>query len=671
MLPIAGAVAKATQAAKSELYIYDFIDDWGVTASNIAPQIRAAKGQLDIRIHSDGGYVSDGVAIFNAIFDRRETVTAYIDGNAMSVAALIPRAAGRVVIAPNARMMLHTAAMGGCGYLKPAQLDQIKEQLLNSNEQILSSYARIGGVNIEAIRAILEDGEDHYLTPQQALELGLVDEIADAEVDPEALMASFVTIARGATRMKKTLIDGVAAVADPPKQQPTAAASPPTPQQPTAESPRPDPVAAERSRIAGIMAVAAPFQTAPSIVAMRDNAIMDGTTPDTLSTQILAELGRTAQPIAGGHATASGDDQRDKERNAASQYLLARAGILKGEVRAAAMQGNPFRGDTLLDLARTFSGAKAMRGRDAMEVFAQSIASNTSDFPVILMDTMRKSLDIGFALQPDRWRSVARIGAVSDFRPHHRIRTGSIGNLVRVRQNGEYETLPIPDGEKATISVDTYGALVNWPRQLMVNDDMSALQMIVDRGRAAARTLETAFWAYFASNPNLEDGLPMWDAVRNNVGTSGAPSVALIDEGRMGMAQQQSISSTPNKIDYLDITPEIAVAALSLGSTFRVLNAQEFDDEANRRQNRPNVVRGLFGTIIDTPRLSGNGWWMMANPNTGYGAFEVAFLNGNESPFLDQQESFHVDGITVKVRHDWGIAALDHRGIWYNAGAGS
>ena len=650
-----GFAPQAKNEKAQSLYIYDYIDELGVEAQDMAPAIRASSGPLDIRINSGGGYVSDGVAIFNAIYGRRAGTTAYIDGKADSIAALIPRAAERVIIAPNARMMLHTAAGGGCGYFKPNELKSMLSSLEVANAQILASYAMIEGVDVEKIKAIIDSGEDRFITPEEAVALGLADEIAADPVDTELMAKSVVKImARRHDMPKET-------VPIEPKDEPVARVT----EQPTAP-PTPDPIAAERSRVAGIMAAATPFASRDGIAALRDTAITSGTDAAAFATALLAELGKAAEPVAGSGSISGGTDERDKRRGAMTTALLARAGMAKTKEDKAQLQGNPYVHDSLLDMARDAIGNAMARGRGRDEVFASAITSHTSDFPVILLDAMHKAMDSGYRLQSHKWRMVARVGSVSDFRDHHRIRTGLVGNLRPLRENGEYETAPLPDAQMETISVKTKGLLVNFSRHMMVNDDLSIFPMLFDRGHSAARTIEADFWTYFNSNPVLSDSVALWDAAHNNIGTAGVPSIELIDEARQGMAKQESITGNG---DFLDIIPGYAICSLALGSRFRTINAQEYNDESNKRQNAPNIVRGMFGEVIDTPRITtAKKWWMIANPNEGYGVFEVAFLNGNENPFLDQHEPFTSDGMILKVRHDYGMKALDYRGIWYNNG---
>ena len=42
---------------------------------------------------------------------------------------------------------------------------------------------------------------------------------------------------------------------------------------------------------------------------------------------------------------------------------------------------------------------------------------------------------------------------------------------------------------------------------------------------------------------------------------------------------------------------------------------------------------------------------------------EVAFLNGVETPYLEEQYSFEQDGLVFKVRMDAGVAPMDYRGF--------
>lgn len=74
--------------------------------------------------------------------------------------------------------------------------------------------------------------------------------------------------------------------------------------------------------------------------------------------------------------------------------------------------------------------------------------------------------------------------------------------------------------------------------------------------------------------------------------------------------------------------------------------------------------------VVVEPRLdkADNKQWYVAAAQ-GTDTIEVAYLDGMDTPYLEQQEGFTVDGIARKVRIDAGVAALDYRGLVKSSGA--
>ncbi|EDJ1569289.1 Clp protease ClpP, partial [Salmonella enterica] len=71
-----------------------------------------------------------------------------------------------------------------------------------------------------------------------------------------------------------------------------------------------------------------------------------------------------------------------------------------------------------------------------------------------------------------------------------------------------------------------------------------------------------------------------------------------------------------------------------------------------------------FATVIAEPRLddaSQTTFYLTAAK--GSDTIEVAYLNGVDEPYIDQQEGFTVDGVATKVRIDAGVAPVDYRGL--------
>lgn len=412
--------------------------------------------------------------------------------------------------------------------------------------------------------------------------------------------------------------------------------------------------------------------------------IEQGVSIDAARGRVLDELAsKSEQTEITSHVrvSASGPDEREKRLQGMEDWIHLRTsqGAVISKHEGRKLDAGEFRGMTFLDIAReclTRAGV-SVRAMDPMRIAGLALrvggpnaTQGTGDFSVLLENTMHKTLQAAWATQPLTWRRWARSGSVSDFRPHNRYKMGLLGNLSLVRENGEFTYLAIPDGKKETITATTKGNLIAVTRQTIVNDDMDALsRMPADMGRAAAVTVETDIIAVLVSNtgtgPTMnEDSVVMFHSTHGNIGTTAAPTVASFDDARTLMAQQMDIADK----DYLDIRPAIWLGPIAKMSAAQLVNSSLNDPTASTGFEKPNIVNGMLVDVIGSPRLSGNRWYMFADPNVAP-AFEVAFLNGQDTPFLDMQEGFTIDGTVWKVRLDYGVGAVDYRGAFTNAGA--
>lgn len=392
-------------------------------------------------------------------------------------------------------------------------------------------------------------------------------------------------------------------------------------------------------------------------------------TVERASQAIFARMKKDNPPIGTG-AFASipdGGDELDKARAAKVEAILYRAGVIK----VANIGSNNFRGYKLLDLARMSLERMgiATGNMDQMQLVGRAFTQGASDFPVLLEEAMYKAMLSGFKPAALTWQRFCASGSVNDFRAHNRYRVGSFGNLDALTENNEFKDKTIPDGEKASVTIGTKGNIINLSRKAIINDDLGAfVNLSVGLARAAARSVEADVYALLLENaglgPVMADTKTLFHADHGNISAGAALSIAAIDADRVAMASQMDISDS----DYLDLRPAVLVVPLSLGGTAREVNAAEYNDEATKNQRRPNTVRGLFRDVVDTPRLTGTRRYLFADPADAP-VIEVDFLDGNETPYLEMQEGFGVDGVKYKVRYDYGVTAVDYRGAVTNAGA--
>lgn len=355
-------------------------------------------------------------------------------------------------------------------------------------------------------------------------------------------------------------------------------------------------------------------------------------------------------------------DEKDKFIEAGVNAIRGRAGVDKMDA------GNEFRGMRMTEIAKLCldRAGVSSRGMGELEMVKRAFTTSTSDFPVLLENAMHKTLQQAYATAADTWSRFCHVGSVTDFRAHSRYRMGSFGNLDALGENSEFKNKSIPDGEKSTITATTKGNVINISRQTIINDDLSAFiglsQML---GRAARRTIEADVYALLASNPVMYDGIALFDAAHDNLaGTAAVVSVTAIEAARVAMAKQMDVSGN----DFLDLRPALWLGGMGAGGGARVVNEAQYDPDTANKLQSPNRVRGLFRDVIDSPRISGNEWYAFADPSEAP-VIEVGFLNGEQEPFLESEQGFEVDGLQWKVRLDYGVAAIDYRGAYKNAGA--
>lgn len=661
---------KALADNATEIFIYgdigDSWDDESTAAATFVKELAALEtGAITLRINSPGGSVTDGIAIYNALKRHPATVTTEIDGIAASIASLIAMAGDTVNMASNALYMIH--APWGFSIGNASEMRGMADTMDKFASAMAEAYADGTGKEASEFMALMADGKDHWFTAAEAEAAGYVNQVTEALPIAASIEKTF-----DLTRFPKFA-----------KQPPTAVTAAPENEEPAmpdpVKKPAVDPQATapteaeiraklqqeETARREGINAKFGMFKGREDLAELKAACLDDfKITAEQAGEKILAKLAEGSEPVQGRVTVV--EDERDVKRAAAVESIMARAGV--SGVKAD--RNNPFRGHKLLDIAKDSleDSGSSTRGLDQMKIVANAFTQGTSDFPVILEDAMHKTLLAAYASASDTWSRFCATGSVSDFRAHSRYRLGSLGNLDSLNEHGEYKYKSIPDAEKASIQADTVGNIISLTRKAIVNDDLGAFIGLSNMlGRAAARTIEATVYALLAENsgkgPTMDDGKSLFHAGHNNLGTAGGLSVATLEAMRVLMARQKDIGGN----DFLDLRPANLLVPMGLGGTARVINSAEYDPDTSGKMQRPNMVRGLFSDVIDTPRLSGTGFYTFASP-TEAPVIEVAFLDGNQEPYLEMQEGFDVDGTKYKVRHDFGVAALDYRGASYNAG---
>lgn len=158
-----------------EIKIYGTIGCGDTTAIGIIRQIDKAIGEgaksITFKMHSEGGSVLDGGAIFNVINGCKIPTKIVIEGIAASMASIIILAADEVEICENAFIMVHRPSMTESGDYDA--LTQGVKVLKAIENNFLNAYSEKTGLSTDRIKSMWLDGKDHWINADEAVKLGL------------------------------------------------------------------------------------------------------------------------------------------------------------------------------------------------------------------------------------------------------------------------------------------------------------------------------------------------------------------------------------------------------------------------------------------------------------------------------------------------------------------
>nr|WP_236994976.1 ClpP-like prohead protease/major capsid protein fusion protein [Hafnia paralvei] len=657
------AAAKATDPIV--IYLYDMIGYWGITAQAFLSDCRDAgvfeASAIELHIHSPGGDVMDGFAIFNSFSRLTGKIDIYVDGVAASMASVIVCLPGATVHMPeNAWIMIHKPWGGVMG-----DSDEIREyaEWLDRNESLLlSAYERKTGLSRDEIAAMLK--EETWLDGAMAIEKGFAD-VLEASLDAAASintnkMKEFHNMPKQVT----ALITPRATTSNPvPQSQPAPSAAP------VIDAPTSSTVdinalahaigqqmaAANAERVTAVNAV---FDAFPAFAALKAECVSDqACNADTARNKLLSALASDTTPLAGQNAhiyAGNGNLVGDSVRAS----IMARAGY--GEAQA----DNAYAGFTLRELARASLADRGigLAGVAPMAMVGMAFTHTSSDFGNILMDVAHKAALLGWDEAEETFDRWTRKGTLTDFKVSNRVGLNSLAALREVRDGAEYKYITVGDkGEQ--IALATYGELFSLTRQTIINDDLDMLTRIpAAMGGAARATVGDLVYAVLTSNGKLSDGKPLFSADHNNL-VSVAMDIDGLDTARKAMRLQKSGERA------LNIRPAYVLTPVALESRANQLIKSASVPGADANSGINNPIQN-FAEVIAEPRLdikSEKEFYLTAAQ--GRDTIEVAYLDGVDAPYIEQQNGFTIDGAAFKVRIDAGVAALDHRGLVKSTGS--
>ncbi|GAA5073503.1 ATP-dependent Clp protease proteolytic subunit [Roseibacterium beibuensis] len=707
---------------EGEVLLPDWLAYESPAAGFCARQLRDAlaqfSGAVTIVVNSIGGHAWEGEAIRQAIADHPGEVTVIVAGVAMSAASLMIMAADRIEMTAGSILMIHDPSGFMWGTAEEHRVEAARLDTLA--EAYATVYAARAGLSIEAARGVMQ--AETYYTAEEALAAGFCDAVIPAlaanddaaPVTRDTARARFTAMcarmrqrsnqeteaggtpgagragtagrhqaAPAASQEAQTMPEentpAVAAPATPP-----AAPAPvnPTPAPAPAADPAPAPVEqggegrrltlgqpsadpdavrmAERQRIADIRGRAAPFM-AQGRLSEDDvqGAIDDGLTVAAAADRFMVQMAATETAATrGGQRAHIGRDAGDTMRAGMTGALVAR---MTGE--APEGPARDYMGLSIVEMAARAAGQSAPRFgsfREREEVLMAAMHT-VSDFPNILGNAVNRSIEAQYATVEQTFAPISREFRFNDFRPHAVTSAGNFPGLEKISESGEIKFGTVGEGGE-TLALLSYARGLRISRQALVNDDLGAFDQVIETATGIVpEHEESVFWGVVTGNPNLSDGKALFHADHGNLAGSGAAiTVASVAAGRAALRKMKNLDGKPivgNGPNYIVVGPDKETEVDKLLSEIR---SAKTDDV--------NPFAGRLMPLV-TEMLTGNQWYLAVGSQKRTHAFKHGYLDGQRAPRIRVEEPFGTQGMAVTLEHDFGVGAVNHRGIYKNPGA--
>ncbi len=422
----------------------------------------------------------------------------------------------------------------------------------------------------------------------------------------------------------------------------------------------------ERERIAGVdgvLTAARGLITPETETAIRGQAISGGLTVDAAralayDAMIAQQRLTTTTPVQTVRMGASGDDPI-AIRSAMADAIVKR---IKPGFKACERAAE-YAGVGLRDMARDLLAARGETNIPRNPVLlAERAFHSSSDFPLLLADSMNKAMLADYELAMPTYRMFMGRRSFNDFKSHKFLRVGDFPALATMAEGGEITVGTISEGRE-TVTLATYGKGVRVTRQMLVNDDLGAFadfsnmigRRVLDFENATAfSVLTTASGA----GPNLADGSAVFTTGRaNRASSAGAIDITTLATGRENIMEKTSPDGLKLNLRprYLLCGPQYLTIAEQYTSANYVAAAQ----------TNINPFAGRLEPIADA-NITATNWYLFADPAAAP-VYVYGFLNGAEGPQVRTTNPPGTDGaVQIDVWLDFACGPIDFRGGWFN-----
>lgn len=365
------------------------------------------------------------------------------------------------------------------------------------------------------------------------------------------------------------------------------------------------------------------------------------------------------------------EDERDKMRGAMVHGLGMRSAPDLFPREKAPAGAEDFRGARLPGILKMLGQRNGMRNLDRMseaqmvdeclglsgDGYRAAVQMTAGDFSAITSALANVSIARSYSGEQPSYRSFCGRRMAPDFNAMTEIDFGTSDVAEQLGEGGEIKFGKIVEGSRSWVVI-SFAKRYGLSRKLILNSRVDLLTQLPQKMVKLIVTLEqNQAWGVLLSGANLADGKPIFDATRNNISsvTKGVPSVATLDAAFQLMGDQVDLDGTPMNLEPVNLLIPHAYRA----NAATVLGGLVPNKPANAT---PDYMRSLG--LIPEKRLAGvtPPWFAACDPEQ-HASIVYAMLDGYEAPRVSSRVGWDVQGVEIKIEHDFGCTGLDGKGL--------
>lgn len=265
-----------------------------------------------------------------------------------------------------------------------------------------------------------------------------------------------------------------------------------------------------------------------------------------------------------------------------------------------------------------------------------------------------------------------RAPSVPDFKLTHAAIAGELGDPKSIPEDGEFEEVTMSDGKEA-YRVSVWGSLFSISWQTIINDQLRSFnEAPAKMGRSMRRKENRIAYGVVNDNAALQtDNVALFHSSHTNRQT-GANSDAAALKAKWAIAARRMAEQKGLDTDSgaLNLEPRYIIYPPSLDDL--VATALNSSSLHSSNPGVANTKQGAYEPIWDAQMGAAQGGsdtrYILAADYNDVDTIEYAYLQGLESPVIEQETSFTSLTIKRRMYMAFGVKAIDFRGLQDDTG---